>query len=119
MFNKMYFHSAAISTIFKDYDSLLMPQSSPFNVNITNKIPNFIRFIKLARRFGHCKEKMDLMHLYVIRNIANTKNIKVIRGLPALEVLHFQSSGFLKALQYIESPNHLQILPGIKVWCWY
>ena len=45
--------------------------------------------------------------------------IKVISGLPALEVLNFQSSGFLKALQYIESPNYLQILPGIKVWSWY
>ena len=45
--------------------------------------------------------------------------IKVIRGLPALEVLNFQSSGFLKALQYTESPNHLQILPGIKVWSCY
>ena len=59
------------------------------------------------------------MHLHIIRNIANTKNIKVIRGLTALEVLNFQSLGFLKALQYTESPNHLQILPGIKVCCWY
>ena len=45
--------------------------------------------------------------------------IKVVKGLPALEELNFQSSGFLKALQYAESPNHLQILPGIKVWSWY
>ena len=37
--------------------------------------------------------------------------IKVIRGLLDLEVLNFQSSGFLKALQYTESPDHLQILP--------
>ena len=35
--------------------------------------------------------------------------IKVIRGLQALEVLNFQSSGFMKALQYNESPNYLQI----------
>ena len=40
--------------------------------------------------------------------------VKVIRGLPALEVLNFQSSGFLKALKYAESPNYLQILTGIK-----
>ena len=59
------------------------------------------------------------MHLYIIRNIANIKNIKVIRGLPAVEVLNFQSSGFLTALQYTESPSHLQVLPGIEVWIWY
>ena len=40
--------------------------------------------------------------------------IKVIRGLPAFEVFNFQSSDFLKALKYTESPNYLQILPGIK-----
>ena len=45
--------------------------------------------------------------------------IKVIRGLPALEVLSFQNSGFLKTLQYTGSSNHLPILPGIKVWNWY
>ena len=39
---------------------------------------------------------------------------KVIRGLPALEVLNFQSSSVLKALKYTESRNYLQILPGIK-----
>ena len=37
-----------------------MLQSSPFNVNITNKIPKFIGFMKSACRFGHSKEKMDL-----------------------------------------------------------
>ena len=41
-----------ISTIFKDYNSLLMLQSSLFNVNTTNKITKFIGFIKLACRFG-------------------------------------------------------------------
>ena len=45
--------------------------------------------------------------------------IKVIRGLPAVEVLNFQSSGFLTALQYTESASHLQVLPGIEVWIWY
>ena len=40
--------------------------------------------------------------------------IEVIRGLPALEVLNFQSSSFLKALKCTESRNCLQILPGIK-----
>ena len=44
---------------------------------------------------------------------------KVIRGLPAFEVLSFQSSGLLKVPQYTGSPNHLQILPGIKIWSWY
>ena len=47
------------------------------------------------------------MHLYIIRNIANTKNVKVIKVLPALEVFNFQNSGFPKALQYTGSPNHL------------
>ena len=77
--------------------------------------------MKLACRFGRYKEKWIFMHLYIIKNIANTKNIyyiKVIRGLPALEVFNVQSSGFLKALQYTESPNYLQILPEIKVWSW-
>ena len=41
--------------------------------------------------------------------------MKVIRGLPALEVLSFQSWGFLKALQYTGRPNHLQSLPGMKI----
>ena len=45
--------------------------------------------------------------------------IKVVRGLPALEVLNFRIPDFLKALQYAENPSHLQILPGIKVWNWY
>ena len=56
----MSFHSATTCTIFKDYNSLLILQSSPFKVNITNKILKFIGFMKLACRFGHSKEKMDL-----------------------------------------------------------
>ena len=64
MLTRMSFHSATISTIFKDYNSLLMLQSSPFNVNITSKIPKFIRFLKFAFKFGHSKEKMDL-HAYL------------------------------------------------------
>ena len=74
MVTRMSFHSAIVSTIFKDYNSLLMLQSSPLNVNITNKIPKLIGFMKLACRFGHSK-KWIFMHLYIIRNIANTKNI--------------------------------------------
>ena len=57
---RMPFHSATISNIFKDYNPFLMLQSSQFNVIITNKIPRFIGFMKLARRFGLSKEKMDL-----------------------------------------------------------
>ena len=53
------------------------------------------------------RKKWIFMDLYIIRNIGNTKNIKVIKGLAALKVLNFQSSGFLKALRYTESPNHL------------
>ena len=41
--------------------------------------------------------------------------IKVIRGLPALEVLNFQSWSFLNALKYTESWNYLQNLPEIKL----
>ena len=56
---------------------------------------------------------MDLHASLHHQNIASTKIpkifIKVIRGLQALELLNFQSSGFLKALQYTDSPNHLQI----------
>ena len=52
-------HAATISTIFKDYNSLLMLQSWPFNVNITNKTPRFIGFMKSACRFGPSNEKTD------------------------------------------------------------
>ena len=47
------------------------------------------------------------------------KFIKAIRRLQPLQVLNFQSSVFLKTLQYTESPNYLQMWPGIKVWSWY
>ena len=91
MTTQMSFHSATISTIFKDYNSPLMPQSSLFNVNITNKMPKFIGFMKLACRFGHSKEEMDLHASLEI--LAKSKMfIKVTRGLPALEVLNFLCS---------------------------
>ena len=60
MITRMSFRSATITTIFKDYNSLLMLQRSPFNVNITNKVPKFIGFVKSACRLGHSKEKVDL-----------------------------------------------------------
>ena len=60
MLTRMSFHSGTIPTIFKHYNSLFMLQSSPLSVNITKKIPKFIGFMKLACRFGHYKEKMDL-----------------------------------------------------------
>ena len=41
-------------------------------------------------------------------NIAGTK------VLPAVEVLNFQSSSFLKALKYSESLKYLHVLPGIR-----
>ena len=41
-------HSATISTILKDYNTQSMLQSLPFNVNITNKITTFIRFMRSA-----------------------------------------------------------------------
>ena len=59
MLTLLSFYSATISTIFKDYNSPLMLQNSLFNVNVTNKIPKFIGFMKLACTFGHSKEKMD------------------------------------------------------------
>ena len=61
MLTRMSFHLATISTIFKDYNYLLMLQSSSFNVNIINEIRKFIGFMKLACRLGHSKEKMDLL----------------------------------------------------------
>ena len=60
MLTRISFHSATISNIFKYYNSLLMLQSSPFNVNFANKISEFIGVMKLACTFGHYKEKMDL-----------------------------------------------------------
>ena len=73
MLTRMPFHSATISTIFNDYNSLLMLQSSRYYVNITNKITTFIGVMKSACRFGHSKEKWALVHLYIISNIGNTK----------------------------------------------
>ena len=76
MLTRMSFHSATISTIFKHYNSLLILQNSPFNVNITNKIPKYIGFMKLACRFGDYNEKMDLHAFFTSSGIfANTKNI--------------------------------------------
>ena len=121
MLTRMSFHSATISTIFKYYNSLLMLQSLPFNINFANKIPEFIGVMKLGCKFGHYKEKMALYASLHHQEYCQYQKIfiKVIRGLSALEVLNFQSSGFLKSLQYTQSPNHLQISSGIKVWSWY
>ena len=118
MLTRMSFHST-ISTIFKDYNSLLMLQSSPFNVNITNKITKFIGLMKLACRSVQGKNGYSC--IFTSSGILPKSRIftKVIRGLPAFEVLSFQSSGLLKVPQYTGSPNHLQILPGIKIWSWY
>ena len=60
MLTRMSFPSAITSTIFKEYNSLLILLSSPFNFNITNKITKFIGFMKLACRFGQSKETIDL-----------------------------------------------------------
>ena len=121
MLTRKSFHSATISTIFRDYNSLSRLQSLPFNVNITHKIPKFIGFMNLACKVGHSKEKCTFMHLYTSLGMLPIPKIliKVIWGLPALEVLDFQSSDFLKTLKYNESSSHLQILPRIKVWRWY
>ena len=107
---RMPFHSATISNVFKDYNPFLMLQSSQFNVIITNKIPRFIGFMKLARRFGLSKEKMDLHgSLYHQEHCQYQKYLLKIRGLPVLKGFNFRISGFLKGLQYTESPNHFQI----------
>ena len=60
MLTQMSFHSATISTISKDYNSLLMLQIPPFNVNITNKITKFIGYIKLVCKFSQSKENIAL-----------------------------------------------------------
>ena len=116
MLNRMSFYSATISTIFKGYNSFLMLQSSLFNHNITNKIPKFIERMNSAYRFGHSMEKIGSSCIFISSGMLPIPKTftKVIRGLQALEVLNFQSLGFLKALQY-ESPSHFQVWPGIKV----
>ena len=108
MLTQIPFHSATISIIFRDYNSLLMLQSSPFNVNITNKIPNFIGFMRSPYRFDHSKENNLSSCIFTSSRILEIpkKFIKVIMGLQALQVLNFQSQDFLKALQYTESTNH-------------
>ena len=76
MLTRRPFHSATIPTFFKDYNSLLMLQSSPCKVNITSKIPKFIGFMKSRCRFSYSQEKKWIfMHLHIIRNIVITKNI--------------------------------------------
>ena len=74
MLTQMSSHSASICTIFQDYNSLLWMHSSPFNFNITNKIPKFIGLMKLAYRFGHLKERTDFHDFTSWGIIANTKN---------------------------------------------
>ena len=113
MLTRMNFHSAAISTIFKRYSSLLMLQSSPFNVNFANKTPKFIRFMKLVCIFGHYKEKMDLHASLHHREYCQYQEylLKLSGDYQLSKCSIFKSSDFLKALQYTGSPNHLQILP--------
>ena len=108
MLTQIPFPSATISIIFRDYCSLLMLQSSPFNVNITNKVPNFIGFMRSPYRFDHSKENNGSSYIFTSSRILQIPKtfIKVIRGLRALQVLSFQSQDFLKALQYTEDTNH-------------
>ena len=91
---KCFFHSVTISTIFKDYNSLLMLQSSLFNVNITKKIPNLFAFMKSACRFGHSKEKNGSSCIFTSSGILPIPKIfiKVIRGLKA-QFSEFRLSG--------------------------
>ena len=85
MLTGMSFHAATISTIFKDYNYLLMLLSSPFKVNITNKIAKLIRFMKSACRFGHSKGKNGSSCIFTSSRIMLIPKIfKVIRGLHAL-----------------------------------
>ena len=87
-----------------------MLQSSPFNVNITKKIPKFIGFMKSGCTFGLSKKNGSSCIFTLSGTLPIPKIlIKVTRELPALEVFNFQSSGFLKQLQYTESPDDLQI----------
>ena len=72
----MFFHSATISTIFKDhFNSLLTLQISPVKVNTTNKISKFIGFMKSAGRSGHSKENFDLYASPHHQKIVNAKII--------------------------------------------
>ena len=120
MLTRMYVHSTTILTIFKDYNSLLMLENSQFNVIITNKIPTFIEIMKLADNYLNVDlvilRKNGSSCIFTSSGILPVPKIfiKVIRGLPALEVLNFQSSSFLKALKCTECRNYLQTLPGIK-----
>ena len=85
------FHLATVSTIFRDYNSLLMLQSSLFNVIIINKISKFIGFMKSPYRFGLSKEKNGFSCIFTSSGILPLLKIfnKVIQGLQALEWLIF------------------------------
>ena len=67
--------------------------------------------MKSVCRFEYSKGKNGSLCIFTSPGILEIlkKFIKVIMGLQALEVLNFQSSGFLKTLQYTESPSHLKI----------
>ena len=104
MLTQMSFHSATICTIFKDYNFLLILQSSPFKVNIASKIPKFIGFMKPKCRFGHSKEKMD-NHA----SLNHQEYQKYLLKLPGYYKLSKCSTFKVQALQYAESPNHIQI----------
>ena len=119
MLTGMSFHSITISTIYKDYNSLSMLQSSPLTLILLTKYLS-LSGLWSYHAYSDIVRKNGSPRIFTSSGILSTPKIfiKVIRGLPSLEGLNFQSSCFLKALKYTESPDHLQILPGIKVWGW-
>ena len=69
----MSFHPATISTIFKDYNSLLM-------LHVTNKIPNFIGFMDLHASLHYqeyCQYHKYLLKLSEGRKLSKCSICKV------------------------------------------
>ena len=90
------------------------------NVNITNKVPTFIGFMKLACRFGHSKEKSIFMHLYIINNVANTKNIyQSCQGITSFWSVQFSKFRLSEGTKIHWKSKLSSNFARNKVWSWY
>ena len=111
---RMSFHSATISTNFMDHNFILVLQNSSFNFKIQTKYEISMQIWSLYGKNGSSC-------IFISSEILSIPKIltKLIRRLISSWSTQFSNSGFVKSLQHTESPNHLQIWPGIKVWSWY
>ena len=88
---------------------------------LPTKYPKVYRVYEVSMQIRSFEGKNGSLCIFTLSGTLSISKIfiNVIRRLPGLKVLNFQSSGFLKALQHAESPNYFQIWLVIKFWSWY